>query len=105
MFFITKRSRVACHNNSFAIIATLAVIANVEIVGTPTQAADDRFASSVVSTTGNFNNGLYRTPAALLGKPTTYIRDQFPTPGGQVNGSVAASMVFAPYNRHRTERG
>jgi len=60
--------------------------------------ADDRFAAEVVSVTGNFNNSLYRDPASLLGKPTTYVRDQFPAPGGTPNGTVAASMVFAPYN-------
>jgi hypothetical protein len=78
-----------------ALLAAASALATLFTI--PVQ-AQDLFASQVVSVTGTFNNSLYRDPLSLLGKPTTYVKDAFPAPGGTVNGSVAASMVFAAYN-------
>ncbi|RYF55475.1 MAG: hypothetical protein EOO39_37945 [Cytophagaceae bacterium] len=94
------RQAQICFAMAKQVCAITTAIISIALMGVSTKSAyaDDRFASSIFSTTGNFNNGLYRTPEALLGKPTTYVKDQFPGPGGTMNGTVAASMVFAAYN-------
>ncbi|MBC8134265.1 MAG: PEP-CTERM sorting domain-containing protein [Fibrella sp.] len=97
MFSVNNYMCISRAQTCFAALAVM--IATVPgMIQSPAYAADDRFAAAVVSVTGNFNESLYRSPASLLGKPTTYIRDAFPAPGGQRNGTVAASAVFAPYN-------
>lgn len=79
-------------------MCALAFVGAASLIMLPASAADDRFASTLVASSGPFGPSPYNDPNAVLGKPTTWVRDQFPAPGGTVNGTVAASMVFAPYN-------
>jgi len=56
--------------------------------------ADDRFASSVVGYS-NLGSGIYGSPEATLGKPTTWIKD---TQNGGADKQVAASLIYGAWN-------
>lgn len=58
-------------------------------------AADDRFASSVVSY-ANLGTGVYGHPEAVLGGPTTWISE--PGGPGVPAGTYACSMVYGAWN-------
>jgi hypothetical protein len=56
--------------------------------------ADDRFASSVVDYS-NLGSGIYGSPEATLGKPTTWIKD---TQNGGTDHKIAASLIYGAWN-------
>lgn len=56
--------------------------------------ADDRFASSVVDY-ANLGSGIYGKPEAVLGKPTTWIKDTW---NGGPDQRIAASMIYGAWN-------
>jgi len=58
-------------------------------------AGDDRFAARVVSY-ANLPIGIYGSPEAVLGRPTTWIKE--PGGPGVPAGTYACSMVYGPWN-------
>jgi len=58
-------------------------------------AGDDRFAATVVSY-ANLGGGLYGSPGAVLGRPTTWIKE--PGGPGVPTGTYACSMVYGAWN-------
>jgi len=74
-------------------VATLFVAAIA--LAAPGASGDDRFAGSVVSY-GNLGGGIYGHPEAVLGRPTTWIKE--PGGPGAPAGTCACSMVYGAWN-------